>query len=579
VYCLHQVKPIMLHAMLKLSFVAAAITGAEACTTLIAGKLATTDGSVMASHSDDGESNTDARLIRVPAQNHGPTATRPIFYDVEDFPRYVGTERGDIPQYAPLPNQTAYKAIGSIPELAHTFAYYEATYGIINEHSVGIGESTCSAIFGAKAVGHGGAALLSVDALSKVAMERATTSREAVQLMGQLAEQHGFYGAGAFEGTGESLMVIDPREGFIFHILPDDTGKSAVWVAQRVPDDEVGVVANMFTIRKVDFSDTKNFLGSASVHSIALKKGLWKPADGLLDFTKVYSDGEYAHKYYSGRRMWGAYRIFNPSGKGLPGGSPLPADYDDLRATIVYPATLKPDHLTGPAEFMAIHRDYYQGTPFDMTTGVAAGPWGDPDRYSTNSQKVAGNWERSIGLYRTGETHIVTANAGLPEGVNGVVYYAPHASSTAVFTPFFAGCALQPTSDQAVHTSFSVMDPKNMSRDSAFWAFKYVFNVAKVKYSYMMHDIAAKQKALEGRSISLVGELSHGGSMDHSCFLLQENAALVTKTWWKLPDELIFKYADGWLNDEQGLGYPDAWLKETNYSKGPPPVPHLGNGD
>ena len=94
-----------------------------------------------------------------------------------------------------------------IEQVNHTFGYYEATYGILNEHQVGIGESTCSAVFGAAAKGHGGGALFSVDSLSRLAMERATTAREAVALMGRLAEERGFYGANAFEGTGESLMV------------------------------------------------------------------------------------------------------------------------------------------------------------------------------------------------------------------------------------------------------------------------------------------------------------------------------------------------------------------------------------
>lgn len=119
-------------------------------------------------------------------------------------------------------------------------------------------------------------------------------------------------------------MVIDPTEGWIFHVLPDDTGASAVWAAQRVGDDSAGVVANMFTIRNVDLANADKYLGSANMHTIAQGIGAWSPKDGLLDFTKVFSDGEYAHKFYSGRRMWGAYRLMAPTKE-------LPDNYTDLK--------------------------------------------------------------------------------------------------------------------------------------------------------------------------------------------------------------------------------------------------------
>lgn len=223
--------------MVAASFAALVLAARLGCTTLIAGRDATADGSVMASHSNDGEANVDPRLVHVPARDNAPGSHRPIYWSPETYPRYVGHAR-NVPAYFPTGSQQPWEPIGKIDEVPHTFAYHEQTYGALNEHGVGIGESTCSAVFSAMPRGRGGKALFSIDQLTQLAMERATTSREAVTIMGELAVAHGFYGANnATEGSAESLMVIDPEEAFIFHILPDDTGASAIWVAQRVPDD------------------------------------------------------------------------------------------------------------------------------------------------------------------------------------------------------------------------------------------------------------------------------------------------------------------------------------------------------
>ena len=52
------------------------------------------------------------------------------------------------------------------------------------------------------------------------------------------------------------------------------------------------------------------------------------------------------------------------------------------------------------------------------------------------------------------------------------------------------------------------------------------------------------------------------------------NAEEVTRSWWALFDELLFKYADGWRNVPtlgQGIGYPAWWLRSVGYPEGPPP--------
>lgn len=525
------------------------------------------------SHSNDGEFVTDPRLVRVPARDYAEGSRRPVYFSPENYPRYVGYERG-IPEYYPKDDDdggdTPFRSIGYIPQVPHTFAYLEETYGAVNEHQVAIGESTCSAVFGAIPLGApNGTALFSVDELTHIAMERATTARQAVALMGALAEEYGFYGAGEFEGTAESLAVTDPEEAWIFQILPDPTGRSAIWVAQRIPPTGFAVLANMFVVRQVDPDDKENFLMSESVHTVAEEYGWWKAdRDGLLDFTRVYSDGEYAHKYYSGRRVWGGYHLV---------GQDYTTEYKDLQSDPVYPVYTTPVNRVSEQDLFRFHRYTYQGTPFDMGAegNLAGGPFGSPDRWKAGpgEANVGGNWERAIGLYRSSDTYVVKSKRGASTG--GVLWFGPASALATVFTPFIVGLSDIPAAFRSGHHA-------KFSRSSAFWAACYAHNVANLKWSYAIHDVTARQDQLETASIAMVESMEKEYEKWQDMTAVEEayfaNVDKVVASLWSLSDEILFKYASGFVNEppdgmSQMVGYPQWWLEAVGYQDGPPPPP------
>ena len=542
---------------------------ATACTVFIVGKDASTDGSTLVTHSNDGEFDTDPRLVKVNAQDFPPNSLRPVFFTPETYPRYVGYDR-QIPEYYPTSrsSEDVFVPIGYIPQVAHTFAYLEDTYGAVNEHGVGIGESTCSGIFAALPKHHesgNGTALLSVDTLTQLAMERATTARDAIQLMGALAEQYGFYGAGAFEGTAESLGVTDPNEAWIFHILPDPTGRSAIWAAQKIPSDSFAVLANMFVLRELDPNDKDNFLMSDSVHQVAQDYGWWSPEDQeLLDFTKIYSDGEYAHKYYSGRRMWGGYQLACAS-------QHFPDDYVDLQSDPVYPLYCTPDTKISHHDLFRFHRNTYQGTQYDLGAAgnLAAGPFGSPDRWKAGDgeRSVKGNWERAIGLYRTSDTYVVQSNAhfGLDQAV---LWFASASPLASIFTPFLVALSDIPESVRSGH-------PSKLDRSSMFWAACSAHNIANLKWNYMIQDISKRQDELETSLQNMVREQDHQYQVDGNWTAVEQtflqHMEATVQSLWQLSDELMFKYASGFINygpDDMAHtpGYPAWWLERVGYA-------------
>jgi len=532
----------------------------SACSTFVAGKKASKDGSVMLTQSADGEFGFDSRLCYVPAADHAPNATRPVYFAYENYPRFVGKGRGACYEAA---GQKPYEAMGQIPQVAHTYAFFEGTFGILNEHGLGIGETTCSGMFAALPISQGGQALMSIDELTHIALERTSKARDAVALMGELAEKYGFYGAsGHLHNGAESLMVGDADEAFIFHVLADPTGKSAIWVAQRVPDDHVGAVTNMFTIRDLDFNDSHNFLIGSLVQSVAQEKGWWKPGR-TMDFTATYSHGEYTSKYYSGHRMWDAYRHF---------GIDLPDTYGNLKYDKVYPTTVPAARLLTVQDLFATHRSHYEGTKYDLTKGLAAGPFGDPDRWMPKEgEKVVGNWERAIGIFRTAYTEVVQLKRS---GQGSLMWFAPHASASSCFVPFSNRMTEVPSMYMSANP-----DPEGLSRDSAYWAHRYVFTVAKIMYNHAMSNVTAVQKELEDAGVQLVADIDAqfdaGNSMDATKLsaMYTKHAERVLRAFWALPDLIVASYSDGWLADKANVGYPDWWLKAVGYEQGPPAIP------
>jgi dipeptidase len=254
--------------------------------------------------------------------------------------------------------------------------------------------------------------------------------------------------------------------------------------------------------------------------------------------------------------------------------------------TEAYPFSVKPDQKLSVHDVMALHRDHYEGTPFDMTKGIAAGPYGYPNRYygpyeakgdvGDPDKKPEGAWERAISVSYCGYVFVNQARGWLPNPIGGVMWMGLDKPSETCFIPFYAGVTALPK-------SFEVMNPGKFSRESAWWAFNFVANWAALKYSYMIKDIQGMQQALEQEQTKALEAVEaeaiklHEENPEEARAYLTEfcltNADQVIGRWWDFSEELIGRYSDGFINAPghmaQEVGYPEEWRKAAGWFEGP----------
>ncbi|MBK1696593.1 peptidase U34 [Rhodovibrio salinarum] len=115
--------------------------------------------------------------------------------------------------------------------------------------------------------------------LARVAMERATSAREAAALVGRLIDEHGFSTYG-----GNSHLFADSEEAWVFI----NYAAKGLWAAKRIGPDEVRVMyPGYIHAFPADFKQRDGYMGSDNLVSFAREQGWWD-GEGSLNLQEVY---------------------------------------------------------------------------------------------------------------------------------------------------------------------------------------------------------------------------------------------------------------------------------------------------
>ncbi|MFA5816774.1 MAG: C69 family dipeptidase [Bacteroidales bacterium] len=492
----------------------------DGCTSITAGKLATADGSVITSHTDDSH-RTRSSVEIVPAADYPRGSTTDMY-------RRVNDDTKAMPSYA-------FVKTGEIPQIPNTYGFINSAYPCMNQYQLGISEST----FGGRAELRSDLGLIDCQDLIRLMLERCKTAREALILTGGMLSQYGWNDA------GECLTIADKNEVWHLEIVgPGKGNRGAVWVAQRVPDDQISVNANASTIKEVNLYDQANFMASDNLFEVAKRNGWWNENE-TFRFCYAYAP-ESRTSLASRRREWRVLSLLAPSLKLDPNAEN-------------YPFSVKPDKLVTKDDLIKLFKDYYEGTEFNFIKDITVtdeqgktviSPMANPFMpYDMNKIfKINGGWgwmgERTIARWYTMYATIIQCRSWLPDDVGGIAWLALDNVATSIYIPVFCGVNDLP---QTYKVDGRVT---GFSTESAWWAFNRLGTLAAQRWGDMRKDVDTVWLPLQQEIFRRTGEIE---KQLQGVTNLAERKTLLTeftvnwgnevvKSAWKLGDLLWTKY-------------------------------------
>jgi len=419
------------------------------------------------------------------------------------------------------------KFLGKIKQVAHTYR----VVGNMNEFQVAIGETT----FGGREELEKPNGVLDYGSLMYIALQRSKTAKEAIQVMTELVKEYGY------ASSGESMSVSDANEVWIFEIIgKGEKEKGAVWAARKVPE----------------------------------KMGYWDSKSGKeFSFVDAYCPLTPVGLFLCEGRVWSIFKRAAPS-------QTFSVDYwRGVKDAEPYPLFIKPDKKLSVKDVMSLMRDHFEGTEYDMTKGLMAGPFGCPYRWKGLYFKAEGDtvtqygWERPISTQQTAFSFVTQSRAHLSDAIGGVFWYGVDDTYSNCYTPLYSCMSERPK-------SFSKADVTKFDMSSASWIFNLTANYAYSKYSYIIKDIQAVQKEIEDNSFAIQAaiektavELEKTDKKLAAKYLSDysvSHAEMMVGRWKELLEYIITKYNDGYINNGRdggrhpmGVSYGSEWIKRV----------------
>lgn len=512
----------------------------KACTNFIAGKGATTDGSVLCTYNAD-DYGMFKSLCHYAAGVHPKGSLREIIdYDTE-------------------------ASHGFIPEASITYN----VIGNINEYQVSIGETT----YGGREEMVDTTGIIDYGSLMYLGLQRAKTAREAIKVMTSLAEKYGY------NSEGETFTICDPNEAWIMEMMGcgGDKKQKVVWVAVRIPDNAICGHANQSRIGKFSAYNTE-VITSKNVITFARSKGWFKGKDTDFNWKNAYAKPDFSGRRICDARVWSFFNHFKDMSRWLPWAEGRDANAEDTPLWII------PNRKLSVQDMEACMRDHFEGTPFSLDQDLGQGDWDMPYRptplyFECNGKKYFN--ERPTSTQQTGFTYVAQLRSYLPREIGGILWYGNDDGNMVAYTPIYCGNTIQP---ECYNTPGA--DAVTYSDKNAFWVCNWVSNMVYPRYSQMFPSLKSVRDSLEKsyfkNQASVEAKAQQLYSSDKEAALKYLNnysntqAQQMLARWKQLATYLIVKYNDmavkpekdgKFLRTKTGIGVPVERPGYSNYSR------------